>query len=100
MGNAHMSELRFPQWQRPLQELILERDQARLTRKIEDVERLISLRFLRLQNESNCIEERQALTDALSLLRILKHFNSSRNGSTIKSSPSTDSDREESSHAA
>lgn len=95
-----MSELRFPQWQRPLQELILERDQARLTGKIEHVERLISLRFLRLQKEHNCLDERQALTDALSLLRILKHFNASGNAPAIKPSANADATREESSHAA
>ena len=95
-----MSELKFPQWQHPLQELILERDQTRLTRKIEDVERLISLRFLRLQNESDCLDERQALTDALSLLRILKHFNASGNGSASKPSANADAERKESSHAA
>ncbi|MGH9575126.1 MAG: hypothetical protein ACRD40_16555 [Candidatus Acidiferrales bacterium] len=95
-----MSELKFPQWQRPLQELILERDQARLTCKIEDVERLISLRFLRLQNKSDSLDERQALTDALSLLRILKHFNASGSASAGKPSARADSTREESSHAA
>lgn len=94
-----MSELKFPQWQRPLQELILERDQARLTRKVEDVERLISLRFLRLQRENDCLDERQALTDALSLLRIIKHFNASGNAS-IKPPAADSSEREKSSHAA
>jgi hypothetical protein len=96
----HMSELRFPQWQRPLQELILERDQSRLTRKIDDVERLISLRFLRLQKEKDCLDERQALSDALSLLRILKHFNAPGNATAIKTSTKADAAREESRHAA
>lgn len=95
-----MSELRFPQWQRPLQELILERDQSRLTRKIEDVERLISLRFLRLQKEKDCLDERQALSDALSLLRILKHFNAPGNATAIKPFTKADAAREESRHAA
>jgi hypothetical protein len=79
-----MSELRFPQWQRPLQELILERDHCRLTRKIKDVEQLISLRFLRLQNENDCLDERQALTDALSLLRIVKHYSATPGGDSIR----------------
>lgn len=91
-----MSEFKFPQWQGPLQELILERDQDELTRKIKDVERLISLRFLRLQNENNCIDERQALTDALSLLRIVRHYNAS----SIYSSLNANSNGEEESHAA
>jgi hypothetical protein len=94
-----MNELKFPQWQRPLQELLLERDQTRLTRRMEEVERLISIRFLRLQNENDCIDERQALTDALSLLRIVKHFNASGNASA-KPSRCVDTEREPSSNAA
>ncbi|HKQ87222.1 MAG TPA: hypothetical protein VJS43_10690 [Candidatus Acidoferrales bacterium] len=76
-----MSELKFPQWQHPLQDLILERDRRQLAHKIQEVERLISLRFLRLQNVNGSLDERQALTDALSLLRIVKHYNASPNAS-------------------
>ncbi len=92
-----MNELRFPQWQRPLQELILERDHGKLRSKIESVERLISLRFLRLQTESDCLDERQALTDALSLLRIIKHYDMS---AAINSSRGSSTEREPSSNAA
>ena len=90
-----MSELKFPQWQHPLQDLILERDRRQLTRKIQEVERLISLRFLRLQNETDSLDERQALTDALSLLRIVKHYNTSSIDSL-----SSSTEREESTNAA
>lgn len=67
-----MDELKFPEWQHTLRDVILERDGKTLNHKIEDAERLISLRLLRLQHEKDSIEERQALTDALYLLRLLK----------------------------
>lgn len=67
-----MAELKFPEWQRALQEAVLECDDERLSCKIQDAERLISLRFLQLQRQQDCLEERQALTDALYLLRLLK----------------------------
>jgi hypothetical protein len=67
-----MNRLKFPEWQQTLQDVILERDGKTLNHKIEDAERLILLRFLQLQHERNCLEERQALTDALYLLRLLK----------------------------
>lgn len=67
-----MSGLKFPEWQQALQDVILERDGKTLDRKIEDAQRLISLRFLHLQHQRDCLEERQALTDALYLLRLLK----------------------------
>lgn len=67
-----MNELKFPEWQQTIQDAILECDGKTLNEKIENAERLISLRFLRLQRERDCLEERQALADALYLLRILK----------------------------
>lgn len=67
-----MSELRFPEWQRPLQEVILESGQEDWAHKIQAVEKLITLRFLQLQNRSDCLEERQALSDALFLLGLLR----------------------------
>lgn len=69
-----MSELRFPEWQRPLQEVILESNHEDLIRKIQVVEKLVSMRFLQLQHRKDCLDERQALADALILLRLLaKH---------------------------
>ena len=67
-----VTDLRFPLWQHPLQEAMLELDHEKATRKIQHAETLVSLRFLEVQNQPNYQEERQALTDALSLLRILK----------------------------
>lgn len=67
-----MDGLKFPEWQETLRDAILERDGKTLDHKIENAERLISLRFLRLQHEKDCLEERQALIDALYLLRLLK----------------------------
>lgn len=67
-----MDGLKFPDWQRTLQDAILERDDTTLSRKIESAERLISLRFLQLQDKRDCLDERQALADALYLLRLLR----------------------------
>jgi len=67
-----MDGLRFPVWQETLRDVILEHDRRTLNRKIENAERLISLRFLLLQQQKDCLEERQALADALQLLRLLK----------------------------
>lgn len=67
-----MDGLKFPDWQRTLQDAILERDDTTLSHKIESAERLISLRFLQLQDKRDCLDERQALADALYLLRLLR----------------------------
>jgi hypothetical protein len=65
-------ELKFPGWQAPLQELIVEFDRERLTEKIQRVERLISER---LQQPFQSIEdhsEREALNHGLFILRMIK----------------------------
>jgi hypothetical protein len=65
-------ELKFPWWQAPLQELIVEFDRERLTEKIQRVERLISER---LQQPFQSIEdhsEREALNHGLFILRMIK----------------------------
>ena len=67
-----MDGLKFPEWQQALQDAILERDGKTLHEKIESAEGLVFLRFLRLQDETNCLEERTALTHALYLLRLLR----------------------------
>lgn len=67
-----MSELRFPEWQRPLQEVILESNHEDWIHKIQAVEKLITLRFLQLQQSTDCLDERQALSDALFLLGLLR----------------------------
>jgi hypothetical protein len=65
-------ELQFPEWQGPLQDVILEFDRERMLKKIEDVEVLIFDRLRQLSVSSDSRVEHDALNDALSVLRILK----------------------------
>lgn len=69
-----MSELRFPDWQCALQEAILEASPDKLHQRIKDVERLIGLRRLQLDRETDILNERQALDDATGLLRLLGRY--------------------------
>ena len=64
-------ELKFPAWQKPLQDLILEFDRERLREKIKKVEALISERYQQLGGASEGQAERDALSDALSIIRVL-----------------------------
>ena len=63
--------LKFPAWQVPLQELILEFNSAKLPAKVQEVEKLIVDRLGKLRFEVNS-DEYGALNDALSILRVLK----------------------------
>jgi hypothetical protein len=65
-------ELLFPQWQAPLQELILEFDRGRLAERIHHVEELISSRLRELLDEHESHREREALESALSIVRLVK----------------------------
>ena len=65
-------ELKFPEWQLPLQEVILEFDPEKLNEKAKNIETLIAERFQLLQREGGGREEQQALCDGLSILRSIK----------------------------
>ena len=64
--------LRFPEWQVPLQEVILEFDREELREKAERVETLIFERVQQLNQESDGRDERQALEDGLNILRMVR----------------------------
>jgi hypothetical protein len=64
-------ELKFPAWQKPLQDLILEFDREKLLEKVKKVEALIIERDRQLAGESAGQDERVALSDALSIIRVL-----------------------------
>ena len=64
--------LKYPQWQEPLQEAFLEMDTNRLKQRIVAVEFAIHKRMQNIAGDSKHNAERQALMDALSSLRILK----------------------------
>ena len=65
-------ELKYPSWQMPLQEAILELDLKKLAERIQGVEILISDRLQELSSDTDTQDERQALADAASILRTLK----------------------------
>jgi hypothetical protein len=66
------AELKFPQWQGPLQELILEFDPQKLPEKIQSVETLILERLQQTDHGSDSRVEKIALHDALAIIRIME----------------------------
>jgi hypothetical protein len=65
-------ELKFPAWQVPLQDLILEFDREKLAEKIQKVENLIFERQQQLNQASDGHAEREAIYDALNIIRVIK----------------------------
>jgi hypothetical protein len=65
-------ELKFPNWQVPLQNPALEFNLEKLPEKIQNVEALIFDRPQQLSNAPDGQVERDALNDALRVLRIIK----------------------------
>ena len=66
------SELKYPQWQLPYREALVEFDRNRLLDKIQQAETAVRERLQVLEERANGQEERQALSDAISTLTILK----------------------------
>jgi hypothetical protein len=68
------NELKFPEWQEPLREAILECDPKQLAEKTQKIEALIRERLQQLRTNgepaSRSVEE-QALLDALNVIRIV-----------------------------
>jgi len=67
-----MSELRFPIWQRPYLDALVELDLKTLSQRIATAETAIFLRCRALAINPDGQQERQALDDALFGLRCLK----------------------------
>jgi hypothetical protein len=65
-------QLRFPEWQVPLQQAILEFDRAKFQEEIKKVEAMIHQRMQNLPQSSNSHDERVSISDALLLIRSLK----------------------------
>lgn len=72
MNTASGEELSFPQWQGPLQDLILEFDRARLGERIHHVEGLVSSRLREVADGHEFHRERQALQNAVSIIHLLR----------------------------
>jgi hypothetical protein len=65
-------DLKYPDWQAPLQDVILEFDLGKLPGKILLVENLIFQRLQSLRATNGDADEMQAITEAVNLLRTVK----------------------------
>jgi hypothetical protein len=72
MLSMHYEYLKFPQWQVPLQELVLEFDPQKLPEKIQRVETLLSERLQKLDDGRDSRVEKIGLYDAQTMVRIMK----------------------------
>ncbi len=67
--------LKYPTWQEPYRAAVIETNPKLLKLKISGAEQAAILRFKELENSSDHHEERVALTDALTALKILGESN-------------------------
>jgi hypothetical protein len=65
-------ELKYPQWQEPFRNAIIEFSTQQLGEKLQKVEAMILDRLRVLSSDIKSLGERQALLDAISIIRILK----------------------------
>lgn len=65
-------ELKYPSWQIPLRKAVLEADPKKLAKKIAEVEALIAERLQTITSGTHHQEEREAIANAASILRVLK----------------------------
>ncbi len=71
-GPEAESELKYPEWQKPLQEALLESDKTKLKARVESTEAIIFDRLQALSQSANHRAERDAVEHALALLRMIK----------------------------
>ena len=67
-----MDAMRYPEWQGPFQEALLEIVREKLQSKMMKAEEPIFQRMQQLAGTSDSEAERQAIEDAISALRVLK----------------------------
>jgi hypothetical protein len=72
VAEASSDELKYPEWQAAVQEAVLEFKIDSLQERIAAAEAAINCRLRELSISSDCHAERQAIQDALNLLRLLK----------------------------
>ena len=66
------SELPYPEWQIPAQEVLLETNREQLSRRVQEAEAKISERLQQLQQSRDGHHERDAINHALSLVQNIK----------------------------
>ena len=67
-----MDAMRYPEWQGPFQEALLEIDREKLQSKMMKAEEAIFERLQQLTGTSDSEAERHAIADAIASLRVLK----------------------------
>ncbi len=67
-----VNDLKYPGWQIPFRDALLEFDKDKLKQKLTEVETAIFNRQQALSGSADSRDERQAIEDALATLRILK----------------------------
>ena len=67
-----MNDLKYPEWQKPYQEALLEVDREKLKDQLLKAEAAIFLRLQQLAHSADSHAERQAIDDAISAIRSLK----------------------------
>jgi hypothetical protein len=67
-----MSDLKFPKWQEPYLEAMMETDQWKLPERVNLAETVLLSRLNTIQSNSDRRREKQAIEDALIGLTILK----------------------------
>lgn len=71
--NALNETLKYPKWQAEFQEVVIELDREKLFDKIKQFETAIFARLQELETLGDDHEERQAIDDALTAVRVLKN---------------------------
>lgn len=66
------SELPYPEWQVPAQEVLIESDREKLREKVQSAEGIIFERLRQLEQSRNGHDERDAIHYALSLIKQIK----------------------------
>ncbi len=64
--------LKYPDWQIPLRDALLEFDKDKLKKRLTDAETAIFNRQQALSGKADSRDERQAIEDALATLRVIK----------------------------
>ena len=72
VGLEDKERLKYPEWQQPLQEALVEFDPDKLKHRVADTETAIYKRLQAISQDSDHAAERQAIDNALASLRFLK----------------------------
>jgi hypothetical protein len=66
------SGVRYPEWQKPYEEALIEFDKSKLAQRVAAAERAILNRHEKILEDPGYATERQAMEDALVFLRVVK----------------------------